>query len=84
MVMPDISICMGSSCYSRGNEKMRQIIESFLKRNRLEGKVDFRGTLCTGRCGEGPNILINGKLYQRVDEGVLLDILEKNFGGKAG
>ncbi len=80
--MPDISICMGSSCYSRGNENVRRIIEAYLQRNGLEGKVDFRGTLCTGRCGEGPNLLINGKLYQKVEEGVLLDILEKNFGKK--
>lgn len=77
--MVEIRICMGSSCYSRGNERNRRIIEDYLKRNKLEAKVDFRGNLCTGLCGQGPNLYIDGKLYQRLDEGVLIDVLNKTF-----
>lgn len=77
--MVEIRICMGSSCYSRGNENTRNLIEAYLRRNGLEAQVDFRGNLCTGRCGEGPNLTIDGKLYQRLDEGVLIDVLNKTF-----
>lgn len=77
--MIEIKVCMGSSCYARGNEDTRRVIEDYIARHNLHDKVDFRGCLCTGRCGEGPNIEIAGRAYQRVDAGVLLDILDRVF-----
>ncbi len=70
---------MGSSCHSRGNARSKDMISEFLSKNGLEDKVDFRGMLCMGECGDGPNIIINGKLYHHVEEGVLLDILNEVF-----
>ncbi len=76
----EIRICMGSSCYSRGNLKVKEIIEGFVQSRGLEERVDFRGELCCGRCGEGPNLTLDGQEYSQVDEGVIWDILEEKFG----
>ena len=61
------------------NLRISRAFEDYIARHNLHDKVDFRGCLCTGRCGEGPNIEIAGRAYQRVDAGVLLDILDRVF-----
>ena len=75
-----IKICMGSSCYSRGNLRVKEIIEGFIRSRDLESRVDFRGDLCCGKCEEGPNVIIAGREYHHVDEEVIWDILESWFG----
>lgn len=74
-----ISICMGSSCYSRGNKRVKEVVEEYISANKLEDRIDFRGDLCCGMCGEGPNISVDGVVYHYVDEEVILDILESKF-----
>lgn len=68
--MPDarynIQICLGSSCFSRGNRDMVKVIRDYLKKNHLDDKVVFRGARCMGHCSEGPNLVINGRLIQGV------------------
>lgn len=75
-----IKICMGSSCYSRGNQRVKEVVDNFIRTRNLADKIDFRGELCCGKCGEGPNITIGDKEYHNVDEEVIWDILETRFG----
>ena len=70
-------VCMGSSCYARGNEKNLAIIEDYLKKHKLDASVELSGTLCCDLCKEGPIIFINDKPYCKVDEGTILDILSE-------
>jgi NADH:ubiquinone oxidoreductase subunit E len=74
-----ISICMGSSCFARGNEANLRIIESYIKENGNDIDVDLRGSRCEGLCSEGPIIRVGEKLYKNVDSGTMLDILAQNF-----
>jgi NADH:ubiquinone oxidoreductase subunit E len=55
-----ITLCMGSSCFSRGNGKSLPYIQRFLKENRLDTRVTLRGCRCGGCCSDGPNIWVNG------------------------
>ena len=81
MSKPNIVICMGSSCFARGNEKTVEACESFLAERGLKDEVDvdLGGSLCTGHCAEGPVVVVDGKVYTHVDPLVMLDILEKIF-----
>ena len=45
-----IVICMGSSCFARGNEENLRVIEDFLKSNHLEADVLLSGRCCAGIC----------------------------------
>lgn len=76
-----ISICLGSSCFARGNEKNLQIIEDFISSNNLTDGVDldFGCCLCQGACAAGPNISINNKTYGKVDSSMMLELLKKHF-----
>ena len=74
-----IKICMGSSCFARGNSKNLQIIQQFLEKNGLEAEVELSGLRCCDNCSKGPNINIDGTEYNNIDSGTLPDILEKHF-----
>nr|WP_281281252.1 (2Fe-2S) ferredoxin domain-containing protein [Pontiella desulfatans] len=76
-----IVICMGSSCFARGNRDHLELIENYLHGNRIDAEVRFSGCRCRGECGRGPNLEINGNLYHEVDTGTLLDLLEFHFSG---
>jgi len=76
-----IQICLGSSCFTRGNERNLRLIEEFLARRQLRNEVDleFGCSLCQGRCADGPNLMINGTLHGGVDAGMMLELLRETF-----
>lgn len=78
-----IVVCMGSSCYARGNIYTVEHIQSWLARHGLLASVELSGSLCGGRCKEGPVIIINGKVYTNVMPETIEDILVHEF-EKAG
>ncbi len=71
-----ITICMGSSCFSRGNGKNYEIITGYLESRDSGISVNIKGCRCGDLCMDGPNIWINEKLYSNVDQGSLIDILK--------
>lgn len=79
-IKPEIRICLGSSCFARGNKKMVQVIQQFLTSNHLEDKVVFHGAHCFGHCGEGPMIRIGDELVQSQDPEELRNLLKNHFG----
>ncbi|MEA3317911.1 MAG: NAD(P)H-dependent oxidoreductase subunit E [Bacteroidota bacterium] len=78
----NITICLGSSCYRRGNQAVLEIIKAYLKENNLKDKVDFKGHLCTGNCLNGPNLKINEEKYFGVSQDSVIEILDKYFNSK--
>ncbi len=82
--MPDsikeIVICLGSSCFARGNKKTLIRIQQYIKDHELEESVKFRGNHCFGKCKDGPVLTINGKEYKGVYESDIIDILERDLG----
>ncbi len=75
MAKLNISVCMGSSCFARGNNENLEFIEKYIKDNHLEAEIDITGTRCEGKCATGPNIVINGIEYSEVDIDKLQNIL---------
>lgn len=80
-----IRICLGSSCFARGNERNVEILEKFMQERGLRDEVDYsaEGCLCFGRCSEGPIVEINGVCHTRVTEGVMPDLLKNTFPRKS-
>lgn len=77
--MDKIVICMGSSCFSRGNGNVAARVNGFIKEHGLEGKVEMSGCLCRGQCKDGPNIEVNGKVYGDVNEDNIDKILSEGL-----
>lgn len=76
----EMQICLGSSCFSRGNKEVVMFIKEYLKKNHLEDRVVFRGSRCMGLCSNGPNLTINGVSASGVTLSRIEGILEKEFG----
>lgn len=72
----EITVCMGSSCFARGNVENLEFIEKFIKENNLEAKIELSGSRCEGKCEKGPNIIINGKEYHNINVKQLEEILK--------
>ncbi len=72
----NITVCLGSSCYARGNEEHLNFIEDYVKKYNLDANVDISGSRCEGKCAQGPNITIDGKLYSNITQEKLKEILD--------
>ena len=72
-----ITVCMGSSCFARGNQQNLAFIEAFIKTHDLEAEIDLAGARCENKCASGPNVIINGVEYNSVNEAKLEEILTR-------
>lgn len=73
-----IKICSGTNC---AVEKSFRIIEATERYFKIRSGDDFNPKVkleiisCLGRCGEGPIVIINGKVYEKVTESSIYGIL---------
>lgn len=74
-----IVICLGSSCYRRGNQHILEVVKSYLQDHNLKSEVEFKGQLCSGNCAHGPVIKINGEMFSNIDEASIIGILDAHF-----
>jgi NADH:ubiquinone oxidoreductase subunit E len=73
----DIVICLGSSCFARGNKKNLRLIDSYIKENNLAEKVYFHGTHCCGICEKGPILKVDEQVYEHLSATDINEIFEK-------
>jgi NADH:ubiquinone oxidoreductase subunit E len=77
--IPGITVCMGKSCYVRGNQENLLYIEGFLKQRGLDVRVDLRGKRCGESCASGPHITIGNSAYSDVTLVRLKGLLVKHY-----
>jgi len=75
-----MEICLGSSCFSRGNRDLVTYIREYLKKNHLEDRIIFKGARCMNLCNNGPNLRINERTIRAVSITKIESILESEFG----
>jgi NADH:ubiquinone oxidoreductase subunit E len=73
----EIVICLGSSCFARGNAQNLGLIEEFITNHSLKVSVRLSGKLCQDACKLGPNLTIAGEDYHEVTAAKLREILEQ-------
>ena len=73
----EIVICLGSSCFARGNSENLAIIEEFLASHGLKASVRLSGKLCQDECKQGPNLTIAGVTHHEVAPEKLRHILQQ-------
>ena len=78
-IICEITICMGSSCFSRGNKKTVAFIQNYLKEKQLIDNVTLKGAHCMGQCDKGPLVKIDDTLIFHANEQMLEAYLDKKF-----
>ncbi len=76
---PEIVICLGSSCFARGNKEVVHVIKRYLEENMLMDKVFYHGAHCFGSCENGACIRINDKQIEGVNAENIVDYLNKEL-----
>lgn len=72
-----IKVCMGSSCFARGNASNLEYIENFVKDNKLDASIEVIGSRCENKCATGPNVIINGECVSNASTINLEKVLSK-------
>lgn len=73
----EIVVCLGSSCFARGNSENLAIIDALVQSRGLNASVRLTGRLCQDQCTLGPNLSIGGKLHHGVTAGRLRELLQQ-------
>lgn len=83
----NISVCMGTACYVKGADKVLAEFEKQLSLKRGEVSADAAFSIdmlrCVGACGLAPVVMVNDKVYGRVQpDGVAAILAECRQGGE--
>jgi NADH:ubiquinone oxidoreductase 24 kD subunit len=74
-----ISVCLGTACFVRGSDKIIERLKEKLgiESNEIteDGLFTLKDVRCIGACGLAPVMMIDDKVYGRVKEEELEDIL---------
>jgi NADH:ubiquinone oxidoreductase subunit E len=73
----EIVVCLGSSCFARGNSENLAIINQHVKTHGLNASIQLTGKLCQDQCMQGPNLSIGGELHHSVTAAKLRELLQQ-------
>lgn len=71
-----ITVCMGSSCFARGNQENLDFLEEYIEKNNLNATIELSGSRCEGKCATGPNILIDNQFFEGITPEKLQELLK--------
>lgn len=73
-----VELCMGSSCFARGNSSNLIGLEEYIEHNGLADRIDLEGHLCLGKCSTGPHLTIGDKEYSGItDPDAVADLIRE-------
>jgi len=77
----NIRVCMGTACFVKGAKRIVENISNLLGIKPGQTTTDRNYSLqinrCLGACGIAPIMVINDKIYQKVDPDKVIDIINK-------
>jgi NADH:ubiquinone oxidoreductase subunit E len=71
----EVVVCLGSSCFARGNSQNLAAIEAYLLNHGMQNSVRVAGCLCQDECKRGPNLTVRGEHLHEVSAAKLREIL---------
>ena len=75
----DIRVCLGTACFVKSGKKIADKIQKELGikpgQTTLDRKYSLQVNRCLGACGLAPIIVINDKIYQKVNPEEVMEII---------
>lgn len=71
----NVAICMGSSCFARGNNKLLQVLEDAVRENGWQDRIALSGMRCQNLCSQGPVVSVDGVVHKGLDAEAVIDLL---------
>ena len=73
----EIVICLGSSCFARGNAENLRALKTYLEHYNVAAKFSVHGQLCRDKCTIAPTLTIDNKEHNNVKPGGAVALLEQ-------
>jgi len=80
----EIVVCLGSSCFARGNSEILALLQQFTQGKGAKGPVCLSGCLCQDQCKQGPNLKVGNEFYHNITATRLRELLQQLDGSKRG
>jgi len=58
-----LTVCIGSACHLKGSRQIVEQLQTLIKENALEEKVELVGTFCLGSCQTGVSVKADDTLF---------------------
>jgi NADH:ubiquinone oxidoreductase subunit E len=71
----DVVVCLGSSCFARGNSQNLAVVEEYLLNHGKQNSVRVTGCLCQDECKRGPNLIVRGAHLHEMSPARIREIL---------
>jgi len=75
-----VQICIGSSCFLKGSEKIVQLFEQKIKDYDLEFDITLAGSFCIGKCNrDGVTISVDDEVFTGITPENFNEFFENNI-----
>ncbi len=61
--MITVTICVGSSCYVRGSDRVAATFEQLIDKEGLAGQIELMGAFCMEHCSLGISIRVEDQVF---------------------
>jgi NADH:ubiquinone oxidoreductase subunit E len=75
-MVTEIAVCMGSSCFSRGNAVNAEVVQRYIEEHDLGEQIAVTGCLCENKCKKAPNVKVDGKTFSCISAETLPSLLD--------
>ena len=58
-----VTVCIGSSCHTKGSRQVVEQLQYLISKNNLGDKVELGGTFCMGKCQQGVCVTVDDDFY---------------------
>ena len=67
-----VQICVGSSCYLKGSEKLVELFQKAIQENQLDDEITLTGRFCSNKCNRvGVTITIDDDIIYPREFGIM-------------
>lgn len=73
----EVKVCVGSACHLKGSYDVIESLQSYIKNNKLEEKIDLKASFCLGQCTKNVSVLIDNILYSANKDNIIELIEER-------
>jgi NADH:ubiquinone oxidoreductase subunit E len=80
----EIVVCLGSSCFARGNSEILAVLQQYVQGKGLKVPVHLSGCLCQDQCKQGPNLKVGSQFHHNITAARLRELLQQLDGPNRG
>ncbi|MFA5478961.1 MAG: NADH-dependent [FeFe] hydrogenase, group A6 [Candidatus Muiribacteriota bacterium] len=79
----DVSVCVGTSCYTRGSQDLIMQLAHYVEANNLSDRINVKASFCFENCGKSPNVKVGETLIEKATFAKVTEAINEAVNGEA-